>query len=160
VYDLSKPGKGDVVEGATYFSGDILNEKQLLDCLTRVRFPYVSTPDTLIFRLSLSQTSVTTVFHTVSPVHGLKETIYYRVNIEGTRTILSACQAARVKAFIFTSSSSVVWSDKDVGGLTEAEAKIPDRIYEAYNHTKGIAEKMVGSHFCYHQPSNSLYCRH
>ena len=63
------------------------------------------------------QTSTTTVFHTVSPVHGLKESVYYRVNIEGTRTILSACQAAHVKTFIFTSSSSVVWSDEDVGGL-------------------------------------------
>jgi len=90
------------------------------------------------------QTSTTTVFHTVSPVHGLKELVYYRVNIEGTRTILSACQAARVKSFIFTSSSSVVWSDKDVGGLTEDEATIPEKIYEAYNHTKGVAEKMVG----------------
>jgi len=80
-------------------------------------------------------------------VHGLKELVYYRVNIEGTRTILSACQTAHVKAFIFTSSSSVVWSDKDVGGLTEEEATIPERIYEAYNHTKGVAEKMVGYYF-------------
>ena len=37
VYDLSKPGKEDVIEGATYFSGDILDETQLHDCLNKVR---------------------------------------------------------------------------------------------------------------------------
>jgi sterol-4alpha-carboxylate 3-dehydrogenase (decarboxylating) len=36
VYDLSKPGEKDVVEGATYFCGDILDEDQLFDCLTKV----------------------------------------------------------------------------------------------------------------------------
>ena len=33
------------------------------------------------------------------------------------------------------------WSDKDVGGLTEDEATIPEKIYETYNHTKVVAEK-------------------
>ena len=39
VYDLSKPGERDIVEGATYICGDILNEDQLFDCLTKVRLP-------------------------------------------------------------------------------------------------------------------------
>lgn len=39
VYDLSKPGERYIVEGATYFCGDILNEDQLFDCLTKVCLP-------------------------------------------------------------------------------------------------------------------------
>lgn len=144
VYDLAKPGKADVVEGVTYFCGDILNEKQLIDCLEKVRrFNHLFVNTTSTELQLLRQTSTSTVFHTVSPVHGLKESVYYRVNIEGTRTILSACQAAGVKCFVFTSSASVVWCDQDLSGLNEEQATIPEKKYEAYNHTKGIAEQMV-----------------
>ncbi|KAF8964500.1 putative sterol dehydrogenase [Flammula alnicola] len=122
-YDLAKPAKADIIDGVEYFCGDILNEKQLLDCL--------------------KLTNATTVFHTVSPVHGLKEAVYYRVNVEGTRTILSACQTVRVKIFVFTSSSSIVSTGDDISGSSEKEAIIPEYIYEAYTHTKGIAEKMA-----------------
>lgn len=83
------------------------------------------------------------MFHTVSPVHGLDESVYFRVNVEGTRTILSACDKARVKGFIFTSSASVVSSGQTICGLNEEEIPIPDMKYEAYTYTKGIAEKMV-----------------
>lgn len=83
------------------------------------------------------------MFHTVSPVHGLQESVYYRINVEGTRTILLACEKSPVKAFVFTSSASVVSTGKNVSGLNEKQATIPDGKYEAYTYTKGLAEKMV-----------------
>lgn len=37
VYDLARPPKQDVIQGVDYYSGDILNEGQLLDCLKQAR---------------------------------------------------------------------------------------------------------------------------
>lgn len=36
IYDLSLPGEKDVISGATYFAGDILDEGRLLDVLKQV----------------------------------------------------------------------------------------------------------------------------
>ncbi|KDR79473.1 hypothetical protein GALMADRAFT_137297 [Galerina marginata CBS 339.88] len=93
--DRREPSEADVVAGVKYFCGDILNKKELLDCL--------------------EESAASTVFHT----------------------------APSVKSFVFTSSTSVVWADQDVSGLNEDEVTIPEKKYEAYNHTKGIAEAMV-----------------
>ena len=137
-YDLHKPGKLDIIDGVQYFCGDILNEQQLLTCLKSV------SAFTLVFTYSDSlQTAATVVFHTVSPVHGLQESVYYRINVEGTRVILLACEKSPVKAFIFTSSASVVSTGKNISGLNEKQATVPDVKYEAYTYTKGLAEKMV-----------------
>ncbi|KJA14746.1 hypothetical protein HYPSUDRAFT_220332 [Hypholoma sublateritium FD-334 SS-4] len=126
VYDLNKPGESDIIDGVQYFCGDILNEQQLLACL--------------------KSTSATVVFHTVSPVHGLQESVYYRINVEGTRTILLACEKSPVKAFVFTSSASVVSTGQNISGLNEKQVTIPDGKYEAYTYTKGLAEKMSLEH--------------
>jgi hypothetical protein len=53
VYNLSKPGKGDGVEGATYSYVDIPNEKQLLDCLVKGVLSSFWAPDTLTLADSL-----------------------------------------------------------------------------------------------------------
>ena len=37
VYDLNNPPEGDVLEGVTYFLGDILDESNFLDVLQKVR---------------------------------------------------------------------------------------------------------------------------
>lgn len=91
------------------------------------------------------QRSCTAVFHTVSPVHGLKDSIYFRINQQGTNSILSACQSAGVKILVFTSSTGVVWSGKPIRCGNEEEVQIPEIATEAYNHTKAVAEKMVVS---------------
>lgn len=91
----------------------------------------------------LKKTSCSTVFHTVSPVHGLEDAIYYRINVQGTRTILSTSQAAGVKSLVFTSSTGVVWHGNNIRGGNEEETPIPEIGIDAYTHTKAIAEKMV-----------------
>ena len=63
--------------------------------------------------------------------------------MQGTRTILSACQAAGVKVLIFTSSTGVVWDGNDIKGADEEEVQIPEIGMEPHNHTKAIAETMV-----------------
>lgn len=123
VYDLDLPSGTDVINGATYYAGDILDEKKLTGVL--------------------KERSCTAVFHTVSPVHGLKDSIYFRINQQGTNSILSACQSAGVKILVFTSSTGVVWSGKPIRCGNEEEVQIPEIATEAYNHTKAVAEKMV-----------------
>jgi sterol-4alpha-carboxylate 3-dehydrogenase (decarboxylating) len=94
----------------------------------------------------LAQTSPTVVFHTVSPSvknKGLKETAYYDVNVEGTRIVLNACQDAGVRVFVYTSSTSVVWSGQNLSGPNEDEIQIPEKPYAIYAHSKALAEKMV-----------------
>lgn len=78
-------------------------------------------------------------------MHGLKDSVYFLINQEGTRSILSACQSAGVKIFVFTSSTGVVWTGCPIRGGNEEEVQIPEIATGAYNHTKAVAEKMVFS---------------
>lgn len=51
------------------------------------------------------------VIHTASPVAsgGVKKDFFYKVNVEGTKTLLKAAkEVGSVKAFVYTSSASVV----------------------------------------------------
>ncbi|TEB34050.1 NAD(P)-binding protein [Coprinellus micaceus] len=125
VYDLNNPPEGDALEGATYFLGDILDESNLLDVLNKH--------------------SITTVFHVVSPIHGLGRELYYRVNIEGTKSILSACRkASTVTSLVFTSSTGCVWAGQTVSGATEEELTyLTDDKFDVYGYTKGRAEETV-----------------
>ncbi|KAJ3522868.1 hypothetical protein NMY22_g11698 [Coprinellus aureogranulatus] len=125
VYDLNLPPDGDAFDGVTYVQGDILDEDHLVDVLQKGQ--------------------ITTVFHTVSPIHGLKKELYYRVNIEGTKTILSACHKVNtVTALVFTSSTGAVWDGSPVNGATEDEMTyLKDDKFDAYGYTKGRAEELV-----------------
>ncbi|EEB99316.1 hypothetical protein MPER_01026, partial [Moniliophthora perniciosa FA553] len=78
-----------------------------------------------------------------SPVHGLPDQVYYRVNDQGTRSFLSSCRAASVKNVVYTSSTGVVWTGTDISGATEDQLSIPKQGYDAYHHTKAIAERLV-----------------
>jgi len=57
--------------------------------------------------------------------------------------VLNACQDAGVKVFVYTSSSSVVWSGQNLSGPNEDEIQIPEKPCAIYAHSKGLAEKMV-----------------
>ncbi|KAL8902564.1 MAG: hypothetical protein Q9207_004582 [Kuettlingeria erythrocarpa] len=89
------------------------------------------------------------VIHTASPVvadFSGKVEAYTRVNVLGTQNVLRACtQIGCVKAFIYTSSASVihdgisdlVMADESYPILSSAEQKEP------HNLTKGVAERLV-----------------
>ena len=79
----------------------------------------------------------------MSPIHGLEDSVYYRVNKQGTSKILAACHSAGVKILVFTSSTGVVWSGNPIIGANEEQVKIPEIATGAYNDTKALAEKMV-----------------
>ncbi|MCJ1238517.1 erg26, C-3 sterol dehydrogenase [Varicellaria rhodocarpa] len=115
-------------EGVTYHSGDITSES-----------------------------SITSIFHTVKPqiiIHTASPTVYLhpstnlyeKVNVHGTRNLLACASATpSVKAFIYTSSASVVHDT--LTPLVNADETYPvlraPAQREFYAETKGIAEGLV-----------------
>jgi sterol-4alpha-carboxylate 3-dehydrogenase (decarboxylating) len=49
------------------------------------------------------------VIHTASPHFNLSPQIHDKVNVDGTRNLLKAAQDSGVKAFVYTSSASVIF---------------------------------------------------
>ncbi len=77
----------------------------------------------------------TVVLHTASPIHGLPAAVYHKVNVDGTRNVISACQVCSVKKLVFTSSASVIYDGSD---LVSADETVPycEVHMDAYNETK------------------------
>jgi len=80
-------------EGANYHEGDLTNEVALRGILKAVK------PDVII--------------HTASPVFlgaggQAARDLAYKVNVVGTQTLLTEAKDAGVKAFVYTSSASVI----------------------------------------------------
>jgi nucleoside-diphosphate-sugar epimerase len=84
-----------------------------------------------------------TVFHTAAKA-GLwgSERDYKRVNVEGTRNVISACRSAGARRIVFTSSPSVVFNGKAMEGADES-APYPLRFDAAYPKTKALAEQLI-----------------
>ncbi len=67
---------------------------------------------------------------------------YYRVNVTGTRHVISACRSCRVPMLVYTSSPSVVFDGKDMQGVNES-APYPGAYHAPYPQTKALAEQAV-----------------
>ncbi|KAA1476542.1 putative sterol dehydrogenase [Dentipellis sp. KUC8613] len=127
VYDSRVPDPRDLIKSVVYYCGDICDEGKLVEVL--------------------NETAVTTVFHVVSPRLGLPTPVFTRVNVQGTRTLLNACRDKNLRVpvskFIYTSSTGVVWTGKDLINVSEDQVAPPKKGYDIYHHTKAIAERMV-----------------
>ena len=67
---------------------------------------------------------------------------FVRANVDGTRNIVEACRANRVRKLVFTSSPSVVYGGGDLEGVDES-TPYPDRFDAPYPETKAEAERIV-----------------
>lgn len=67
---------------------------------------------------------------------------FYKVNVEGTRVIISACLAAGTPRLIYTSSPSVVYKGGDLRGVDET-APLCERAPSPYPTSKAAAERLV-----------------
>jgi sterol-4alpha-carboxylate 3-dehydrogenase (decarboxylating) len=88
------------------------------------------------------------VIHTASPVVDGRQTanaLFDKVNVEGTRSVIDACRASKVKALVYTSSASVI-SD-NTSDLYNADERWPvirgAAQTEYYSETKAAAEELV-----------------
>ncbi|XP_012704559.1 3beta-hydroxysteroid-dehydrogenase/decarboxylase-like [Setaria italica] len=87
---------------------------------------------------------VDVVFHTASADYTKNDSqLHYKVNVEGTKTVIDACKICKVKRLIYTSSGAVVF-DGVHGHFDVNESKpYPDKFPYAYAQTKAEAEKLV-----------------
>ncbi|KAG6171781.1 hypothetical protein E4U48_007958 [Claviceps purpurea] len=90
------------------------------------------------------------VIHTASPAASsdtsVSKALFHRVNVEGTASVLQACQATpSVKALVYTSSASVISDNEtDLRNADERWPVIRGALQkEYYSETKAAAEELV-----------------
>lgn len=66
-----------------------------------------------------------------------------RVNVEGTRSVISACRAAGVPRLVYMSSAEVITGATPLRGVNEGDASYPDEHLTFYGETKQAAEELV-----------------
>lgn len=67
---------------------------------------------------------------------------YYRTNVVGTESVITACQRNNINRLVYTSSPSVIFNGEDEENTNESMA-YPDRYFNHYQTTKAIAERKV-----------------
>lgn len=113
-------------DGVQYFDGDVTSIDSILPIFQKTK------PDVVI--------------HTASPtLAGGSKEMYRKVNVEGTRTVIEACEKAGVTALVYTSSASVIHDNhSDLINADERWPVIPPKLQtEYYSLTKAEAEGLV-----------------
>uniref|UniRef100_A0A8B9H086 Sterol-4-alpha-carboxylate 3-dehydrogenase, decarboxylating n=3 Tax=Astyanax mexicanus TaxID=7994 RepID=A0A8B9H086_ASTMX len=107
--------------GVTFHQGDLCNKQDLLVALR----------------------DVSLVFHCASPAPSSDDqALFQRVNVEGTRTVIQACQEAGVQKLVLTSSASVVFEGTDIKN-GEEDLPYAKKPIDYYTQTKIQQEKLV-----------------
>lgn len=106
-------------DGVAYYNGDITTLSSILPVFEKAK------PDVVI--------------HTASPtLHGGLKEMYKKVNVDGTRCVIEACQKSGVKVLVYTSSASVISDNaSDLINADERWPVIPPAAQtEYYSQTK------------------------
>ena len=125
VFDLSIPEESSRLKQVTYIRGNLLNPQHL--------------------EKAFSFRQVDSVIHTASliPYLGVPEEAIWKVNVEGTKSLIDACSENRVKYFIYTSSAtSVLDLSTRVSLDLQEDCPVPRKHVDAYAATKA-AEHIV-----------------
>lgn len=134
----------------TYYDADITSTSSLSSVFEKAK------PDVII--------------HTASPTSGelgtsaaairAKKEMFYKVNVEGTKNLLDcSAKVGTVKAFVYTSSASVVHDHKS--NLINADERYPvlnATQPEYYSKTKGMAEEAVLAYNRHSESPRMLTC--
>lgn len=67
---------------------------------------------------------------------------YYEANVVGTNNVIEACKKNNIQYLVYTSTPSVVFNGEDEEGINESEP-YAEKIYNAYQGTKIVAEKLI-----------------
>ncbi len=144
------------VTGASGFIGGRIAERLLASgrrvrVLTRRPLPHLETLGAEVVLGDLHDhealrrgcTGVGSVFHVAGRVGVWGPAAdFFRVNVEGTRHVISACRAAGVRRLVYTSSPSVVYNGGDLSGVDES-APLCTAAPCAYPTSKAAAERLV-----------------
>ncbi|KAK9244016.1 3-beta hydroxysteroid dehydrogenase/isomerase family-domain-containing protein [Lipomyces tetrasporus] len=104
----------------------------------------ISDPDSL--RTVFRATKPDVIVHSASPVHGMGKDIYFKVNVDGSQTIVDVALEEEfwttIKAIVYTSSASVIYDGSDLRNADET-FEVPKVPLDAYNETKVLGERIV-----------------
>lgn len=121
--DLRQPSRR--LDGITYHQADLTNPDSMHRVFQEAR------PDVVI--------------HTASPRFDTPNHIMYKVNVEGTKTLIRIAKEFGTQFFVYTSSASVISDGKT--DLNNADETFPivlgDQQPEFYTYTKALAEMYV-----------------
>ncbi|RKP32296.1 hypothetical protein METBISCDRAFT_12443 [Metschnikowia bicuspidata] len=93
-------------------------------------------------RAAIATSRCEVVVHSASPMHGLSQDIYQRVNVVGTETLLRVARTMPVRALVYTSSAGVIFNGEDVFNGNELWPYCKVHM-DGYNETKAAAEQAV-----------------
>ncbi|KAJ6559248.1 C-3 sterol dehydrogenase [Mycena vulgaris] len=94
---------------------------------------------------ALRQSGTSCIIHTASPPAALKledPSLYWRVNLGGTKAIIAAAVETGVRKLVFTSSAGVVFNGADLIDVDE-RTPFPEKPMDAYTESKAKAEEAV-----------------
>ncbi|EJD45490.1 hypothetical protein AURDEDRAFT_184737 [Auricularia subglabra TFB-10046 SS5] len=110
----------------------------------RVQFFSGDMCDQDVLEAAIRKTGTTVVFHTASPLASpdVPKATYWKVNVEGTRSVIAACLSCNVPTLVYTSSASVVFDGRD---LIDVDERVPYSAnpVDEYCVTKIEGEKLV-----------------
>jgi 3beta-hydroxy-Delta5-steroid dehydrogenase / steroid Delta-isomerase len=155
-------GRVLVTGGSGFVGANLVTE--LLDCGHQVRsFDRAPSPLPVHPRLEVVEgdicsaetvaaavAGIDTIFHTAAIIDlmgGASVAEEYRrrsfaVNVDGTKNLVHAAQAAGVKRFVYTASNSVVMGGQRISGGDET-LPYTERFNDLYTETKVVAERFV-----------------
>ncbi|KAF8073842.1 C-3 sterol dehydrogenase [Lyophyllum atratum] len=106
-----------------FYSADITDQAQVADALRK--------------------SGTTCIIHTASPPATLNNpTLYFRVNVDGTKAIIAAAVETGVRKLVYTSSAGVVFNGGDLVNIDE-RLPAPEIPLDSYNDSKAKAEAVV-----------------
>ncbi|CAK9441349.1 uncharacterized protein LODBEIA_P52170 [Lodderomyces beijingensis] len=91
---------------------------------------------------AIRQSQCDAIVHSASPMHGMAQAIYEKVNVEGTFNLLKVAKEEGIGAFVYTSSAGVIFNGQDVVNADESWP-YPEVHMDGYNETKATAETAV-----------------
>ncbi|GFN83794.1 sterol-4-alpha-carboxylate 3-dehydrogenase, decarboxylating [Plakobranchus ocellatus] len=118
VFDLRQTFENSKIK---FFVGDLCNKEDLKPALEGVHC----------------------VFHCASPAPlSNNKALFYKVNVEGTQTVISTCKEVGVKRLVLTSSASVVYEGRGIRNGKEEELPYAEKPLDYYTPTKILQEKI------------------
>ncbi|KAH8665029.1 3-beta hydroxysteroid dehydrogenase/isomerase family-domain-containing protein, partial [Tricladium varicosporioides] len=126
VHVMSRTSPKVIEANVKYHAGDIANETQVSSILSEIK-PRV-------------------IIHTASPLYTSSLKVLWHTNVAGTRTLLKCAGACpSVRAFVYTSTESILLPVRPQHKVTEATAEIytEHSSCNAYAKTKAIADTEV-----------------
>lgn len=91
---------------------------------------------------AIEESQCDVIIHSASPMHGLPQEVYEKVNVTGTKKLVETAKSKNVKALVYTSSAGVIFNGQDIHNADESWP-FPEQHMDGYNETKAIAETYV-----------------